>query len=379
MNPFPFPEISLLIWIGTTAAFLVFAVALANRFFAQRLSEQKPADWPGLVSILIPARNEEKNIASLLESIEAERECGRVDLEVLVLDDHSSDGTRDKIVSSPGYGFYVTLIEGSAVPAGWTGKNWACHQLATRARGNILLFVDADVSYSGEAVAKTLSLFQNRKISMVSVFPKQIAKTFFEKMAVPLIDFLLLSFLPLRFVTFFKSPALAAANGQWLAFRTESYRLIGGHASVKGEVLEDMKIARRAKSMGETMATLIGGETPVCRMYRGLGDLWPGLSKNTFDLLGGNTASFVGIFGILFFLDLLPWILLGTGQVWALPWIFLRYLTRACTGGLGGWPHLLLHPFSILFFLALALNSFRWHRQGKVFWKGREIAVGGPR
>ncbi|MBL8994158.1 MAG: glycosyltransferase, partial [Spirochaetia bacterium] len=337
---------------------------------------QKTADWPGRISILIPARNEEKNILRLLESIDAEREIGRLDLEVIVLDDHSTDLTRETVAASPGYGFYVHLVEGKPLPPGWTGKNWACHQLSQRAKGEILLFIDADVSYSGEAVAKTLSLFQNEAISLVSVFPRQKTGTHSEKLLIPFIDFLLQSFLPLPFVTFFKSHLLSAANGQWLAFRAEAYRRIGGHESVKGEVLEDMRLAQKIKRLGEKMITAVGGEAPVCRMYRGLPEVWAGLSKNTFALLGGNFFQAAAIWTTLFFLDLLPWILLGMGNLWALPWIASRLLARILISNKTNWPHLLLHPIGVAFFLILVINSFRWHRKGRVFWKGRTIAVG---
>lgn len=367
---------TLLIWIGLTFSALCLAVAATNRLFAKRLSSQAPHEGPGRVSILIPARNEEKNLPHLLQSIDAEREMGRLDLEVLVLDDHSEDQTRDAVIASPGYGFYVELLEGKPLPAGWTGKNWACHQLAEKARGRILCFVDADVSYSGEAIAKTLSFFQDEALSLVSVFPKQTTRTLSEKMLIPMMDFLLQSFLPLPFVTFFKSPLLSAANGQWLAFRSEAYRSIGGHASVRGEVLEDMRLAQRAKRLGKKMITALGGETPMCRMYGGFSEIWSGFSKNAFALLGGHIPQVAAICGALFFLDLLPWILLAFGNIEALPWIALRYFTSILISSRSSLPYFFLHPLGMATFLLITLNSFRWHLKGGVFWKGRTIAVG---
>lgn len=368
-----FFEVSTFVWIGASASLVFLAVAAVNRIFAGRLSEANPTDWPGKISVLIPARNEEKNIATLLASIEREREIGRLDLEVLVLDDHSTDGTREEVLASPGYGFYVQLVDGKALPPGWTGKNWACHQLALRARGDVFIFIDADVSYTGEALAKSLAFFRDRKISFLSVFPKQILGSRFERMVIPLIDFLLLSFLPLPLVSKLKDPRISAANGQWLVFRAEVYRQIGGHESVRGEILEDMRLASRVKKSGLAMMTLIAGESPECRMYRSASEVWSGLSKNAFALLGGNFL-FPFVWSTLFFLDILPWLLLVFGVWGAVPWILLRLTTRALTSFRSG-PHVLLHPVSMGLFLVIALNSLVWKIRGRASWKGRDVLL----
>ena len=206
----------------------------------------------------------------------------------------------------------ITLLRGEPLPEGWVGKNWACFQLAQHARGEILLFLDADVRLSVNALNAALYHLQKNNVVMLSCFPTQKIDSLGEWVVVPLMNWLVLSFLPLRTVTRFHHQSLTAANGQFILCSRQPYNDIGGHRAVFDQVVEDMEIARLLKQKRYKIMTVLGNDAVNCCMYKGFVESIKGFSKNFY--LGFNVSPLV-FFGIICLLML---VFLGPFFFWEL-------------------------------------------------------------
>jgi chlorobactene glucosyltransferase len=345
-----------------------------------RRFERLPARSGGLagrrVSVLVPARDEAETIGACLASLTAQEG----EIEIRVLDDGSRDRTAEIVAEVAERDARVALLTGGALPGGWKGKNFACHQLSETSSGDWLLFVDADVRLAPGAIAAALDLAEARGADLLSVFPEQECGTLGEKLLIPLLSFVLLAFLPFRLLAW-PDPRIAAANGQFMLFRRDAYRAIGGHRGVQGEIVEDIALARQIKRSGRRLALADGTGSVTCRMYRSLGEIWQGFSKNLYPAFGGRPAPFWFSMGIMGFFFLGPYGLVMIpeegapgGRALALTAIFMGLGMR----GLLAWRlrqsalAVLGHPVAIGFLLALGLRSFWTARFGRtVPWKGR--------
>lgn len=250
-----------------------------------------------LISVLIPARNEENNIGNCLRNI---LQQDYQNLEVLVLDDQSTDKTNEIVRSYSQKHSHVFCFDGESLPPNWTGKNWACHQLSQKAKGIYLLFVDADVELDPNAVGSALNMLLTKKTKMLSVFPTQKIKSLAEWLIVPLMNWLLLSFLPLKQVYASSNISLIAANGQFMLWDRETYFEIGGHSAVSNAVVEDMELARKTK-LKNKIITLLGGDIISCRMYRNFKEAFNGFSKNFYPGFNMHSLLFLGFILFIFF------------------------------------------------------------------------------
>jgi chlorobactene glucosyltransferase len=195
---------------------------------------KKPRDSriPGtapFVSILVPARDEETNIGACLESL---RRQDYPNFEILVLDDSSSDNTRKVVAGIAARDKRIRLVEGEPLPAGWAGKPFACHQLARQASGDWFLFIDADTIHAASMLRTTMGLALEERPSLLSGFPRQLAASLPQKIAIPVLYFVILSWLPLWWLQSSRKPRPSLAIGQFLLFPREEYRRIGGHEAV---------------------------------------------------------------------------------------------------------------------------------------------------
>ena len=234
--------IFLLIFISVLISTIV---VVYNYFTAPILKDNsEKLDQADLVSVLIPARNEENNIANCLNNI---LQQDYENFEIFVLDDQSTDRTKEIVKSFSQKHSCVFYVDGEPLPPNWTGKNWACHQLSKKAKGKYLLFVDADVELAKNALSSALKILFAKQVKMLSVFPTQKIKTLGEWLIVPLMNWLLLSFLPLKQVYASANISLIAANGQFMLWERETYFDIGGHKQVANAVVEDMELARKTK------------------------------------------------------------------------------------------------------------------------------------
>lgn len=346
-------------------------VALYNLATARRLERAAPSPRPR-VSVLVPARDELENLRANLPLL---LEQSHRDLEIVVLDDRSADGTPEVVRGLAAADSRLRLVRGAVLPPGWVGKNWACHQLAAAARGEVVIFCDADVSAGPDAVLYTLRWLA--RADVVTALPWQRLGGWMERALVPLVAQLpVLMLLPLRGVEASPSPALSMANGQWLAFRRDAYSRVGGHAAVRGEVLEDVALGRRVKSHGLRLLPVVASRELGIRMYATPGEVWAGFRKNLYPLLGGHPTALVVAVAVILLTGVYPLAapLLGGG------WLPLALLAGVRGAGAVLFRHdartVLLHPIGALLMAALALDSALGHRRGTVRWKGRRLEHG---
>ena len=359
-------------WLATLAVAAQLGVLLVNTFTfpvltpvrrTQKDNEAEPeaAVWSGRrVSLLVPARNEAVNLAQTLPLLVQQGAD-----EVLVLDDNSDDETAQVIGEFAG----VRGLEGQPLPPGWSGKNWACWQLAQKAKGDILVFTDADVSWEPGALASLLSFAQRSDAVYSSVWPRQRTDTLFERLSVPVIDLILLGLLPYPLVKNTTDAAFSAGNGQCMMWTRSAYLQVGGHAAFKAEVLEDVKMGQVAKGRGLKTVLALGGDLLSVRMYRTRDELLEGFSKNILAAHQGSRILLVGSLLLNTLIYTLSWLLIFANPLWLVPaalGLFQRALTAYKTHRSP--LEAFLQPFVFVPLWQIGLRALR----GRGYrWKGR--------
>jgi Glycosyl transferase family 2 len=333
------------------------------------------------VSVLLPLRDEAGRVEPTLRSLLAQRGLDR--LEIVVLDDGSSDGTADVVRGIVADDPRVRLLDGGSAPPpdGWLGKPWACARLADAATGTVLVFVDADVVLEPDAIAGTVALLRDAGLDLVSPYPRQLAVTPVERLVQPLVVWSWLTTLPLGAVEGSPRPSLAAANGQLLAVDTAAYRIVGGHGAVRREVLEDIALLRAFKRIGFRGCPADGSDIASCRMYEGAAEVVAGYTKSLWSAFGSapGAAAVTGLLGLAYVVPPVLAVTSGdprtraTGLGGYAAAVLGRVLVARRTGE-RAWPDALAHPASIAAFGALTLTSLRRHRRGSLTWKGRPVA-----
>ena len=344
-----------------------------------------PPDSDTRLFILIPARNEASNIQECVGNLLAQ---DRPHFTLLVLDDGSDDGTDALVETIAARDARIHLLRGRPIEAGWAGKVWACQQLGEAAleRGaDWLLFLDADTRAKPGLVSAALHHAQETKAGMVSAFPYQETGTFWERVTLPMIQFLIITFLPVRMVWESPFPQLVAACGQIELFSRAAYEKVGGHGSIPNSFHDGLQLARRVKAAGFPVRLFDGTPLITCRMYEGGQAVWNGFTRNAYEGLGGPVALLAMTFlqGALFLLPFVFLLFALTGFIsggnfprWGglcAVQIAVILLIRGLQARRFGHPEsILLHPLSILMLLAIQWASF-WKslRKTQVAWKGR--------
>ena len=275
-------------------------VTASNLIFKPNLHNLNLQGNP-LISVLIPARNEADNIGILLNDLVIQPYAN---IEIIVFDDQSDDVTGEIVSHMAETDTRIKLVRSSGLPAGWLGKNFACHSLSRHAKGTYLLFLDADVRMSNDIIQSAVAYSQKHHLGLFSIFPKQIVITPGEKMTVPIMNYILLSLLPLPLVQWSSFRSLAAANGQFMLFNSIIYNRLKAHEHVKNCKVEDIEILRYFKTEGIPVACLTGDESIRCRMYSSFGEAVGGFSKNI-----------IAFFGNSFLLALLFWLITTFGFI----------------------------------------------------------------
>lgn len=320
------------------------------------------------VSVIIPARNEEASVGACLESLASQ---SGVDFEIIVVNDHSTDRTRQITEAFAG----VRVIEAGALPQGWTGKNNAVACGAKEARGEWLLFTDADTVHLPGSLARALAEAKENKAEMLSYSPEQIAVTFWEMAILPVVFAELARQYPPSKVSDPASP-IAAANGQFILIRRETYDAIGGHAAVAGEILEDVALAKRVKAADRKIRFRYAADAVRTRMYRNFSQLCEGWTKNLALLFPRPGSLAIK----LLLLWILPWTVLPLylAGVLASPWWstvfvggFVYLVMRTSRANFPTDKSILATLCGVPIFAYLLLRSKRMHKKGTVQWKGR--------
>lgn len=347
------------------------AVSVVNWVARLYLPEASEKGVGPVVSVLIPARNEEKNIANLLSDLQS---LSYPSLEILVYDDLSTDRTADIVQRFATARHPVRLIPGIPPPIGWLGKNWACYRLSLVSTGKKLLFLDADVRIKGEVITRALTYMHNYQLQLLSVFPTQRMPSWGSRLAVPLMNWILLSLLPLPLVRLSSHPALSAANGQFLFFEAGTYRRLCPHRLFKNNRVEDMAIMKKYKEERLPVATLLGGKEVCCTMYTTLAEAVEGFSKNIFQFFGGS-GFIASLFGLL--TTVAPFYLFGfMGGMWGgfyvcvvlLNHLFVTWASHQSVKTTLG----LLIPRQFIF-LYILYSAFVKRKRKSLRWKGRYI------
>jgi hypothetical protein len=359
--------------LATALLAAMLAVALYNLLTAPRLERAgEPRALPA-VTVLVPARDEAYNLRRTLPLLLAQ---DYPQIEVLLLDDRSSDNTADVARSLAGSDRApLRVIRGTEPPPGWVGKNWACHQLAAAATGEVLVFCDADVEAEPAAVRRTVAAMQAHAAGALTALPRQRLEGWMQAAVVPVIAQLpVLAMLPIRLIPAVCSPSLSMANGQWLAFTRAAYDACGGHAAVQGEVLEDVALGRRVKASGERLLVCVAPSVLAVRMYGSAAEMRAGFRKNLYPLLGGRCLPFAAALALLSVAWLYPALGALRGPAAMVSLALLAALRIAGTLLFRhGWRTVLLHPLGVLAAAALAVESWRTHARGAVTWRGRRV------
>jgi len=328
------------------------------------------------VAVVLPVRDEAAQVGGCLAAVLDQR--GVPDLRVVVVDDGSTDGTAEQVRAVDDA--RVTLVTATAPAPGWLGKPNACAQGAAAAGdADVLVFTDADVRLMPVAVASAVSVLDDAGLDLVSPWPRQLTGSAPERLVQPLQQWLWATLLPLRLAERSPRPSLAAANGQFLVVRRAAYDQAGGHAAVRGEVIEDIALLRAVKAAGGRGVVVDGSTLAACRMYDGWAGVRDGYAKSLWSAVGGRPAAAVGAAVGLSAVWLLPPLaaLAGSraGLVGYAAGVLNRAVVAARTGGRVR-PDALAHPASIVLLDVLVARSVAGHRRGALQWRGRSVTAG---
>jgi Glycosyl transferase family 2 len=325
---------------------------------------QPPASPASLsVSVLVPMRNEAATLTASFPGILSQRPD-----ELIVLDDESTDGTgllaRSLLAAYP----RARVVTGAPMPPDWVGKSWACHQLAAEAAGSLLVFCDADIRLADGVLDAVITEMHAQRADVFSVFPRQVTGTLGELLITPLIDDVLLCFLPFALLSV-PVPLAATANGSLLAFTRQAYDALGGFAAVRGDIIEDVAIARRVRKAGLKLGLALGGELVATRMYDGYREVVAGMSRGLLPVTGGSRTRLILGAGWHLLAYTLPLAMAVRRPAWVLPLVLgvaERALVDTKTGRRPRW-QAALTPLSPLAAAPIIMRALRASRR----WKGR--------
>lgn len=306
--------LAIALWLAAAAWIArIFITLLVDRGRWSLDPDAAPAPDPGapLVSVLIPARDEEATIAACVASVLAQ---DHPHIEVLLADDHSRDGTVAAARAAAAGDPRVTIFTVPPPEPGWMGKNAALWTAQARAQGAWLLFLDADVRLHPRAVTAALGAAQRDHAAMMSWLGRLELASFWERVVLPVMSDLIARWAPVWRVNLRRTGA-CLANGQFILIRRELYDAVGGHRAVRAEVAEDVALCRLVKKRGRDTALADppryqlyrAGPLMTLRMYRSLGEIWLGFAKNTYAALGTSPLRAAGAAFVVVLLDVAPW------------------------------------------------------------------------
>ncbi|HTC20695.1 MAG TPA: glycosyltransferase [bacterium] len=361
------------------AAYMLYCAWDNTRLFVKPPpADTKRKKWP-FVSILIPARNEEKRIDPCIRGMLQQDYPA---YEILILDDRSTDRTFNVVQAYAKRNVRLKVLRGKELPAGWVGKPWACFQLSKKARGEWLFFTDADTEHKPDMLKRTVQMAEQKKADVLTLFTRQITKTWMEILVIPVMAYTLLAFLPARLSLRKNSRfnRFAGVSGQFVFIQRKIYRAFGGHEVVKNEIVEDLNLGKQVVRRGYRLVYGDGSDFSFCRMYTNAREVWEGFSKNFFPAMAFSPLYFLNAFLVLILDGVLPFLAVARGPSSELFWpglamvlvsLGVRWLQAVRYNYHKG--SVLFHPLGCLLFALIGLNSMRWFLLGGGHWKGRKL------
>ncbi len=352
----------------SVAAAISLLISIVN-FFTIRIVRNNDQKIEGSVSVLIPMRDEEFNAKQVINAVLAA--TGLQLPEFLILNDGSTDRTQEIINE---YSSQIKILTGAVLPDGWLGKPFACHQLAHEARGEYLVFLDADVRLKPNAISAAISLMDRLGWDFISPYPAQLGSSRAMQLIQPMLQWSWLASVPLRFTERAAVPSMIIANGQFFIVKRIAYESISGHAAVKAEVLEDLSLARALGAAGFKGGVAEASAVATCTMYENNAQLISGYTKSLWKAFGGVAGTFFTVL-LLFATQILPTILILNGVRLALLPFALMALTHllAAIRVKADPINTALHPFAGLLLIALICESYRRKSRGQLEWRGRRV------
>ena len=331
------------------------------------------------VSVCVPARNEERNIEAIVRCALANQ---AVDVEVLVYDDQSTDGTPRILESLRREDARVRAVPTQPLPEGWNGKQWGCERMGRAARTEWLLFTDADVRLAPDCLGRAVAEAKRLNAALLSTIPREETGSPLERLVVPLIHWMLFSWLPMPRMRTTNDPATSAGCGQFLLVRSDAWEAAGGHAAFRDSMHDGIKLPRNVRRAGFHTDLYDGGESVSCRMYRNAGETWRGFTKNAYEGLGSPVV--LAVFTLLEAAGiLLPWIWLpiaiARGETPLGPTVLASFAVAAqlfqrtilARRFAQPWECVALHPVTIALLLAIQWRSWWLHLTKRRAWRGR--------
>ena len=368
--------------ISGTLFLILINLILNLRYLKTPSVDGEIAQNPPLVSILIPARNEEDKITQCLETLLKQDYPA---YEILVLDDDSTDSTAGIVKQFAAKDNRLRLISGLPLPAGWSGKNYACHQLAKEAKGDWLLFVDADTTHVRHMLRSVMSLALEMNTSLLSGFPRQIAKSMLMKIFTPTWYFIIMTWCPLWWMQSSKKNMPSIAIGQFMLFSKKEYWRIGGHESVKSKVLEDIWLGIQVnKNCGKHVAVDLS-DVVFCEMYDDFRGIWNGLTRSVYAVAEISVIALALLIVFAFICYLIPFyslwhehffingnnpvvaiVIIQIASIYLMRWMADRRFNNNSVSSV------LLHPIGIIFLIFVVANAVIQKLAGTgINWKER--------
>lgn len=359
-----------------TTIIYVFGFALAVHSIINGLLLRRPGSrevFPEKVAILIPARNEALNIKACVESALDQKNLSNFN--IFVLDDSSTDDTPAIVSQIAATKPALKLLRGKDLPEGWTGKNFACWQLANVAHDfDYLVFIDADVRLRSDAIVKSLNSLQKLRWKFISPYPRQIAKSWSEWLIQPLLQWSWITTLPLRVAERSLRPELTAANGQFLILEKSAYFAAGGHKAIHEEVLDDIHLARQMKRHGFRGNVIDGSAIASCRMYSSWRELRDGYTKSLWSAFGSIPGALLVII-FLVSLYIFPAVIALFGYSWGISLLLFAFISRLMSAirSQSSITSALAHPIAITLLCYLITRSWWLKRKNRLEWKSRSL------
>jgi chlorobactene glucosyltransferase len=367
-------------------AAMSFVIAILNLRFLESLGTSlivmNEDHLTRVVSVLIPARNEQENIGKCLRALMAQDHEA---LEILVLDDKSTDRTSEIILFLAGEDVRIRIVPGKELPRGWVGKNWACHQLAAEAVGDFLLFVDADTILAPGTISAALHESITREVDLLTVMPRRTAGCITERLLFPFMDWASFAWMPMKTAHATSNPHLSATFGQFILFERNAYRVIGGHEAIYDNLFDDFELGRLTKTKGLKWMLFDGANWVHVLAYKGNADAFKAVSRSVFPAIYYRVSVLTVLSIVVMGLGFLPpvtllvsvfshpveprFLLAATVSIVlvAVPWLILSRKFKHST--------LLvpLYPLSMGLMLAVGFHSMVTHGLGLTTWKGRRV------